>query len=224
MAIEVEIKTQVSDRNALEDAIHKRGGQFITSDRQLNHYYTFDQDATHVLHEIRKALAIDRTDFEKLIRNGKKFSVRTRCEYEQLPRTGKTTLYIKYSIDDTTSENGIRRQEFAWRYDGSIEELDDLITRAGMRVQAKWSRTRRTWKLNSITIVVDFNAGYGWLAEFEKEVGDEKKAIAAEKELREVVDSFGLKPIDQEKLARMFAYYNKHWEEYYLTEKTFTVE
>jgi len=34
----------------------------------------------------------------------------------------------------------------------------------------------------------------------------------------------GLEELDQARLARMFAYYNAHWSEYYGTEKIFVIE
>jgi hypothetical protein len=36
--------------------------------------------------------------------------------------------------------------------------------------------------------------------------------------------SVGAEELNQDRLARMFAFYNAHWPEYYGTEKVFTVE
>src|SRR3989344_4557302 len=54
-------------------------------------------------------------------------------------------------------------------------ELGTLILSAGFAYQAKWSREREEYLCHGINITLDKNAGYGWLAEFEKVVDDMSK-------------------------------------------------
>jgi adenylate cyclase class IV len=74
-----------------------------------------------------------------------------------------------------------------------------------------------------VAVTLDKNAGYGWLAEFEKMVKDESQLEAARKEVRTLMEQCGVQELQQDRLERMFAFYNAHWGEYYGTEKVFTI-
>jgi hypothetical protein len=73
-------------------------------------------------------------------------------------------------------------------------------------------------------VTIDRNAGYGYLAEFERVIEDEAKAGAVQDELRALMAELGVEELPQDRLERMFAHYNAHWPEYYGTEKIFTIE
>ena len=73
-------------------------------------------------------------------------------------------------------------------------------------------------------ITIDKNAGYGYLAEFERLVDDRKQVEEAKKDLLNLMDELGVEELSQDRLERMFAHYNRHWAEYYGTDKMFVIE
>ena len=96
---------------------------------------------------------------------------------------------------------------------------------AGFSYQAKWSREREEFSFGEdVAVTIDRNAGYGYLAELEKEVDSEDDVPAAEKLLRKLLDELELEELSQDRLERMFSHYNENWEDYYGTEETFEVE
>ncbi len=188
----------------------------IGAHRQLNHYFEGKGD----FRAIAQALAdsADRQEFVTLAEKAKDFSLRTR------DADGKVFLVLKAAIDDTTSANGTARREFESEVDMSLAALDAIILKAGFTCQAKWSRERTEYKLADTNVTIDRNAGYGYLAEFEKIESDPGRANAAKEELRGLLKALELEELDQARLARMFAHYNKHWEKYYGTENIFVIE
>jgi predicted adenylyl cyclase CyaB len=188
----------------------------IGSHRQLNHYFEGKGDFKAVAQAL-KDKNIQKT-FIDLAQKAKDFSLRTR------EADGTVFLVLKASIDDTTSANGTARREFEEKVDMTLGELDKIILAAGFTYQSKWSRERTEYKFSGANVTVDRNAGYGYLAEFESIEDDPSRADAAKAELRGLIRNIGLEELDQDRLARMFAYYNTHWPEYYGTEKVFTIE
>jgi adenylate cyclase class IV len=137
----------------------------------------------------------------------------------------RSLLIVKAALDDTTSANGITRLEFEAPAGGlSLDELDAAVLAAGFAYQAKWSRQRETYQVGEIAVSLDRNAGYGWLAEFEIMAEDDRDAEAQAARLRELMAELGAEELAQDRLERMFAYYNANWPSYYGTEETFTVE
>jgi predicted adenylyl cyclase CyaB len=131
---------------------------------------------------------------------------------------------VKASIDDTTSSNGTARIEFEAELSTlSLDALDKLLLDAGCSYQAKWSRDRKEYQFKDIVVCIDRNAGYGYLAELEKIVHTDEEAEQVKSDLREMMEELGIEELPQDRLERMFAYYNEHWPEYYGTEKIFTI-
>lgn len=75
-----------------------------------------------------------------------------------------------------------------------------------------------------INVSIDKNAGYGYLAEFEKVIEDETKASEVKEEIRKIMAELGALELAQDRLARMFDYYNQNWQDYYGTDKIFNIE
>ena len=75
----------------------------------------------------------------------------------------------------------------------------------------------------SVTLCLDKNAGYWYLAEFEMVIEDAEKVENVREFLLSIIESLGYHEFDQARLARMFDFYNKNWREYYGTEKVFTI-
>ncbi len=186
--------------------------------KQLNHYFIGGDICR--LCELASALFSEnaQTRLKKIAVDGKEFSIRSRQQNE------KVLLVIKASIDDTTSANGIARIEFEEQVPKTFDELDKVLLSAGYTYQAKWSREREEYLCKGITVCLDKNAGYGYVAEFEKMVDSAATAESAQKELRGLMAELGVVELPQDRLERMFAYYNKNWPDYYGTEKIFTIE
>jgi predicted adenylyl cyclase CyaB len=218
---EIEIKSLLGSEdnaNSLKEKINSKGGVLSGKNKQLNHYFNisdvenFRKDLEPYIEESKKET------FDKILKEGSKFSVRTR------DADGKVLLVVKASVGSDTSANGVSRMEFESKMDMSIDELDNLLIKAGLEYQAKWSREREEYKLNNVNICIDKNAGYGYLAEFEKMSDDQAALDSVKKELLEFMEEFGVEELQQDRLERMFAYYNNNWKDYYGTEKVFNIE
>ncbi len=185
--------------------------------KQLNHYFT-GGDMQELAVTLEPHFSVETLEkFIEILQKGSDFSVRTR------EKDGTVLLVVKASVGDDTSSNGVARMEFEEEVNLSLDDLDNLLLAAGLRYQAKWSREREEYVCNGINVCLDRNAGYGWLAEFEKVVGQESELDAARAEVRALMEQCGVQELQQDRLERMFAFYNAHWGEYYGTDKVFTV-
>ena len=220
---EVEVKSLLGSTeraNEIRQVIKKvdPSCKMQSKNKQLNHYFdggSLDNLAHAVGPHLGKEAKRKLDDLAKRARN---FSVRTR------DKDGDVYFVVKASVDDTTSENGIARIEFEEKISMTLEKLDELVLQSGFKYQAKWSREREEYVCHGTNVTLDRNAGYGWLAEFERVVKDEKKLDEARSAIRSLMQTLGVKELPQDRLERMFAYYNEHWPEYYGTEKVFVVE
>ncbi len=186
---------------------------------QLNHYFMGGNLNALLESVVHRCLSEDKClRFEQIAKNSKNFSVRTRQK-----DTG-VYLVVKASVDDESSHNGTARLEFDEKVVLPLDTLDSLVLGSGFQYQAKWSREREEYICNGISVCLDKNAGYGWLAEFEKIVHDQADIESARKEIYDFMNQVGAEELSQEHLERMFDYYNKHWQDYYGTEKVFIVE
>jgi adenylate cyclase class IV len=219
---EVEVKSLLGSEEAA-DALRERMRQVdvataLTSrNKQLNHYFTGGDMQKLVEGMAPHFSAETLAKFKDIASKGKDFSTRTR------DKDGTVLLVVKASVGNDSSSNGVARMEFEERVDMSLDELDELLLQADFRYQAKWSREREEYVCRSINVCLDRNAGYGWLAEFEKVVQSETELEYARQEVRALMEACGVQELQQERLERMFAFYNAHWNEYYGTNKVFTV-
>lgn len=220
----MEIKTllgSAENARALKERImaFDAGCHLVNTNKQLNHYFV-GGDASALEEKFLGRIPIaDMNRFLRVMREGKNLSIRTRRANEEV------LFVVKASIDDTTSENGTARIEFEAKMAMSIDELDALILESGCAYQAKWSRDREEYALTDGThVCIDRNAGYGYLAEFERVVSEDTSADEVKKALRALMEKLEVGELPQDRLERMFAHYNEHWQEYYGTEKTFLVE
>lgn len=218
---EIEIKSLLGSQeraDKLKKKIGEKGGVLLKSNKQLNHYFVIND-----VNKFKEKLGIhinqrDQASFNKILEEGSNFSVRTR------DTDGKVLLVIKASIGSDSSSNGVSRMEFESEIKMPLDELDKLLLDAGLEYQAKWSREREEYKLKDVNICLDKNAGYGYLAEFEKMVGDRTLTDTVKKELLGIMRDFEVEELLQDRLERMFSYYNQNWRDYYGTDKIFTIQ
>lgn len=222
MPVEIEIKSLLGSADAadrLRTALQARGAALTETSRQLNHYFTGDALAALTAQAQVFLTAEHAAQLTEIVGRARKASVRTRLLNDL------ALLIVKASLDDTSSSNGITRLEFeAPARDLSLDELDSAVLAAGFVYQARWSRQRETYQVGDIAVSLDKNAGYGWLAEFEIMAEDDNDAEAQTAHLRALMSELGVEELAQDRLERMFAYYNANWPSYYGTEETFTVE
>lgn len=198
----------------------------ISKNKQLNHYFEpstapgseggtlaklAEVAASHLSPDSKKKL-------EDFAGRAQKFSVRTR------DKDGEVLLVVKASMGDDSSENGVARMEFEEKVSMTLDELDALVLSAGFSYQAKWSREREEYICTGVNVTLDKNAGYGWLAEFERVVDSEAQLGEARAEIDSLMQELGVEELPQDRLERMFAFYNAHWQEYYGTTNIFTIE
>jgi len=220
---EIEIKSLIGSRQNADALVAKMkqldsGFASEGSHKQLNHYF-LGGDLQKLRYKLSSHLSADKqAEFEKLTKQAKDFSVRTRLA------DTKVIFVIKAAVDDTSSSNGTARHEFESEVNLKLEQLDQLLLDSGFQYQAKWSREREEYKYKGLNVTVDKNAGYGYLAEFESVVDDAKQADSVKSNIRQIMVELGAVELNQDRLARMFDYYNKNWQDYYGTEKVFNIE
>lgn len=221
---EVEIKSLLgSKENAdrLKSVLMKKypSTKLLRTEKQLNHYFNAPKDLHILAAKARAIIPEEKQDaFDHILTHGQKISIRTR------DANGKVLLVIKASLGSDTSSNGIARAEFEAAIPMKLADLDRCLLEAGCSYQAKWSRERKEYGNNNMHVCIDRNAGYGYLAEFEKMSDDERSLDIAKSQLVGMMKNLGVLELPQDRLERMFAHYNAHWPEYYGTDKIFIVE
>lgn len=219
---EVEIKTLLG---SLENAEALKAGlksidpntTCTATSTQLNHYFE-GGDPKKVVERLAPHLSKEVVEKMEQIAGGQKISVRTRGT------GGVAKIVVKASIGSDSSENGVMRMEVEEVVPGmTLDALDAEVLTAGYQYQAKWSRSREEYSCGDLAVSIDKNAGYGYLAEFEKVVGEEADTEPARAQILKIMAELGVAELPQDRLERMFAFYNTHWPEYYGTDKIFTI-
>lgn len=221
-SFEVEVKSLLGSEESAEILRARMrqvdpASKLVSRNKQLNHYFMggdMKKLAEVITPHISKEVL---TKLKDIAKRGKEFSIRTR------DKDGTVFLVVKASVGEDSSSNGVARMEFEEKVNLSLDDLDQLLINSGFAYQAKWSREREEYVCKGIAVCLDRNAGYGWLAEFEKIVGNEQEVEQARGEVRALMDACGAVELQQERLERMFAFYNAHWGEYYGTDKVFTI-
>lgn len=190
----------------------------VSSNTQLNHYFTGGTLEDLFLKTEHLFSPEVKEKFRHIAEKGTEFSVRSRQKNDDV------LLVVKASVDSGTSSNAVSRLEFEEKVPCTLDELDALALEAGFEYQAKWSREREEYAYKGANVCIDKNAGYGYLAEFEKVVSDEELLEDVRAELDTLMRELGVAELPQDRLERMFAFYNTNWPEYYGTDKTFTLE
>lgn len=218
---EIEIKSLLGAKekaDELKEKIKAKGAKLSSANKQLNHYFIL-KDSQKLKEKLLPYVSKDKKRlFEKILTEGSNLSVRTR------DTDGKVIFVIKASIGDDSSTNGVSRMEFEDVMDMNLEQLDRLLLDARLEYQAKWSREREEYKMEDVNICLDKNAGYGYLAEFEKVIPNHTEADKTKKELLDIMKELEVAELRQDRLERMFSYYNDNWQDYYGTDKVFNIK
>jgi len=220
---EIEVKSLLGEESKAKELLEKMTANDPNltksgSNRQLNHYFE-GGDMEKLVSNVSSHLSPDQLQkLQQIIEKGTNFSVRTRQKNEEV------LLVVKASVDEGTSANTVSRLEFEEKIDLTFDALDHLLEEADFKYQAKWSRERDEYQYKGLTICLDKNAGYGYLAEFEKVITDEAALAVARAEIDTVMKELGVDELPQDRLERMFSHYNQNWPDYYGTDKVFVIE
>jgi len=220
---EIEIKSLLGAKDRADELKSKMADldpdcACVSTNKQLNHYFE-GGDIKELFKQVEHLFSGEQHEqFQTLAEHGTNCSVRTR------QRDGEVLLVVKASVDEGTSANTVKRMEFEEPVGITLDALDELVIKAGYHYQAKWSREREEYVYKGANVCIDRNAGYGYLAEFEKIITDEGEAEAARVELDVLMAELGVFELSQDRLARMFDFYNQNWSDYYGTDKTFIIE
>lgn len=222
---EVEVKTLLGSKEGADAFVAKLkelDGQLKQTggSNQLNHYFDENGDTQKLSDAVGEFLSdTDRAAFKEIIDQSKSFALRTR------DADGKILLVIKAAKGDGDNQHALERLEGEYETTApDIDILDKAIKSAGYDFLSKWSRNRVEYGYKDYTVTIDKNAGYGYVAELEKVVPDSDEAEKARDEILAELKVLDAEELSQERVGRMFDFYNEHWPEYYQTDKTFTVE
>lgn len=223
--LEIEIKSllwEKANADKLLENISKKFPEykFTNQEKQLNHYFK-DWNFELLYSNLDNLLNDDqKSKLKNIVEFGKKHSVRTRW----IDKTWEVILVIKAAIDDTTSHNWIQRIEFEAKFNNMpLDQLDKILLDSWFNYLSKWSRERQEYSVSNINVSLDKNAWYGYLAEFEMVIDANDDFNAATENLRQIMAELGTEELAQDRLERMFAFYNENWPDYYGTEKVFTI-
>ncbi len=220
---EVEIKSLLGGKENADALLSRMreidpSVELVSKNAQLNHYFE-GGDVKKLVASVQEFFDDEeRTKLDTMVSKGNDFSVRTR------EKDGQVLLVLKASVDSGTSANTVSRLEFEEPVLLTLPELDTIVQNAGFSYQAKWSRSREEYSYKGANVCLDKNAGYGYLAEFEKVVASEDAVQSARTEIETMMTELGVSELPQDRLARMFDFYNKNWQEYYGTDKVFSIE
>lgn len=219
---EIEVKSLLGEKEKADELRARMCAQdpscsCVSVNKQLNHYFTGGDIGK--LYEAVKLLMSEETQkkFKTIAERGTSFSIRSRQKNDEV------LLVVKASVDDGSSANSVSRLEFEEPVAVTLDELDALVLGAGFHYEAKWSREREEYVYKGANVTIDKNAGYGYLAEFEKIVPEDGIIDSVRSELDALMSDLGVEELPQDRLERMFAYYNEHWREYYGTDRTFVI-
>jgi len=222
MKYEVEIKSLLqSEENAqkLRNKLAEHGIALANKYGQLNHYFLNNGDFAKLEEKLLPLFDGEKKEnLKKILEEGKNHSIRTR------EMNGEVFFVVKAAVDDTTAENGILRMEFEEKVPISMDTLGQILGEAGFGYQAKWSRDREEYEKDDFYITIDRNAGYGYLSEFEIETENQDGLVEAKQQILSFMSELGLAELSQDRLERMFKFYNENWRDYYGTENIFNIE
>ena len=223
MQYEIEIKTLLGSKEQSDKLLAKvmerdPKTKLVSEQKQLNHYYhdgNLADLAQGVAKHITPGQAAALTD---IAARAKSINVRTRQKNDTV------LLIVKGSLDEVSAVHSHQRMEFEAPVNISLANLDALVEQSGWQLEAKWQADRKIYSTLGLTLDVFFTPGYGYLAEFEQVVMADKDRESAHQKLVDTMESLGVQELPNNRLERMFAYYNQHWQEYYGTDRVFTVE
>jgi adenylate cyclase class IV len=223
MQYEIEIKCLLPDKSALETLLKKIDlkdptMKLVSVQRQRNHYFHGGSLEKLIEHAVSHLSAEQLENIKDINATATHINVRSRQKNDEV------LLIVKGSLDDVSAAHSHHRMEFEGVVPLDIDQLDDLILESGWLLEAKWQANREIYSALGLTVDTIVTPGYGYMVEFERVVTDDSSREEAHQQILDVMESLGVEELPNDRLERMFAYYNEHWQEYYDTDKTFVVK
>lgn len=223
MQYEIEIKCLLPDKSALEALLKKielkdPTMKLVSVQRQRNHYFHGGSLEKLIEHAVSHLSAEQLENIKDINATATHINVRSRQKNDEV------LLIVKGSLDDVSAAHSHHRMEFEGVVPLDIDQLDDLILESGWLLEAKWQANREIYSALGLTVDTIVTPGYGYMVEFERVVTDDSSREEAHQQILDVMESLGVEELPNDRLERMFAYYNEHWQEYYDTDKTFVVK
>jgi len=223
MQYEIEIKCLLPDKSALEALLKKielkdPTMKLVSVQRQRNHYFHGGSLEKLIEHAVSHLSAEQLENLKDINATATHINVRSRQKNDEV------LLIVKGSLDDVSAAHSHHRMEFEGVVPLDIDQLDDLILESGWLLEAKWQANREIYSALGLTVDTIVTPGYGYMVEFERVVTDDSSREEAHQQILDVMESLGVEELPNDRLERMFAYYNEHWQEYYDTDKTFVVK
>lgn len=223
MQYEIEIKSLLGDKKAADAFVETLAtadptATIVSRQKQLNHYFKSGK-LDNLIVAARPYLAKEQLEhIRDIAKRANSINVRTR------QRNDEVLLIVKGSLDHASAAHSHQRMEFEEVVDLTIDELDTIVLQSGWELEAKWQAERTIYSALGLTIDMIKTPGYGYMVEFEKVVSSDTSRDAAHQLVVDVMETLGAKELPNDRLERMFAYYNQHWQEYYGTDNVFVVE
>lgn len=223
MQYEIEIKSLLGSQQKADELLalatqRDPSTKLIDQQEQLNHYFKDGSLGDLIQHLANQLTEAQKQMLYDIQERAKHINVRSR------QKNGEVLLIAKGSLDDISASHSHQRMEYEEPINLTLDELDKEIEASGWKPEAKWQASRRLYATMGLTMELIFTPGYGYVAEFEKIVHDESDRQSAHQHLINIMESLGAPELPNDRLERMFAYYNKHWQEYYGTDRIFTVK
>jgi predicted adenylyl cyclase CyaB len=227
---EVEIKcllTKLEEVNLVKEKLQQQypNLKYKAEHKQRNHYFHPEGDLVLLGEKIKPFLSEEKYQELCVINNSEiaNYTLRSR-EID----SKKVILVLKIQLQSSNYDvtNAKCRREFEVEIPNfTLQQLDDLIISCNYKYMSKWSRSRIEASLEEdLNICFDKNSGYGYIIEIEKIVQNEQKIIEALTELKNIAHKLGLEEINDDRLERMFNFYNQNWRDFYETDKVFNIQ
>lgn len=222
MQHEVEIKSLLANKDQ-QDAVVAKMKQLDPEYKLIkrvvhhNHYYK-DGDLAKLVAHIGELSDEEADSLNDIKQRATSTSLRTRDISDT-----QSLLVLKGAIGGD-ADHAVDRLEFEKVVAMPQAALDQLVQDSGFTVLSKWYAERDQYQYKNVTVEIIFTSGYGFLTEVEYVAHTAEEAKTAEQTVRNLMAELGLTELPGDRLARMFAHYNAHWQEYYGSRKTFTLE
>ena len=223
---EIEIKSLLGSKERQQE-LHARlealdpNFHLLEKSKRLNHYFV-GGDLGELFRRLQNR--VDAAKIESFRKITTDFEEKN-CSIRSKWVNGKVSFVIKAAIGEGNSVHGEARLEFDSPVAGlSFEELDQAILDAGFKYQAKWSQNREEYQFRDMRVTLDFSPGYGYMAEFEIVSNSAESIFADKAKLKATMKELGVEEVPNERIERMFEFYNANWQDYYGTDKVFVIE
>lgn len=219
---EIEIKSLLRSRKEMDAFLSRLDSlnpKLISTTKRYNDYYIkgdFDKLLTNIKPFLSEEELLKLSD---ILLQGKNHSIRAKSI------DGEVSIVVKSASGNSNGHNGTARWEFEAKVPSlEFNQLNQIFLDSDFEIQARWSQTREDYVCNDISISTSFSPGYGYIVEFEKTTEDFANANKLKNELEKFMHELNLQEVTENKLDRMFQYYNKNWNEYYETDKVFFID